>query len=218
MTSDLLIYGAGPTSRLLAARLARYRGLQAVAFVVDDDCGEWELDGIPVLADRKAESRHSGLPAVIGDPAGGAEPEFLIQWRVAVYGRLVDKGVEVRGYRDPDAEVWAGASLHPTTIVLQRAVVEHDTLVGANTVVGPAAVVTRGSQVGRDCWLGPQSIVAGKVDVADRCFLGEHASLRSGLEVLSDVTVLPGAVVQMDARRGDIYRNATARVSGVSLP
>jgi sugar O-acyltransferase (sialic acid O-acetyltransferase NeuD family) len=198
MIRDLVIVGAGGTSRMIAEAVedinADRRRWQLLGFLDDDPAKQGrEVQGLPVLGSISTAATLRSAHFIIG---------------IANYRNpLARRDVELRmGFsRERFATV-----VHTSAVVSRHARLGRGTAVLPNAVIAPAAEVGCHVIVSRLCSLGHDSVVAdyvtltpgacisGSARLGLGAFLGSRSVVREGIQIGEGSVVGLGAVVVND--------------------
>lgn len=171
----LFIIGAGAHGRMLWTLTGMQHGM-----------GDWTQtppDGVRLL---------NGVGNVphIGDPG--------LTTRAKVYDAYADR---IEGYDDPTAVIRA-RSCHPSTQVFARAVLNTDSIVGANCIINTGAIVEHDCVVGDHCHIAPGVVLLGGVRVGALTHIGAGAIVLPNVVIGDRVVIGAGAVVTRDVDTG----------------
>jgi sugar O-acyltransferase (sialic acid O-acetyltransferase NeuD family) len=137
-------------------------------------------------------ARRLGWELVEGEPGAG-DCVHLVgsrRWDVAVWTALLERGCRPVTLIDPSACVHDSVLLGDGCLLLPRAVVNVDTRIGANCVLGA------GSSVDHDGLLGDHVRVDAGCHLAGTVRVGENAWLHTGVCVTPGKTIGAGCVVE----------------------
>lgn len=203
----IVLYGAGGHARSViegveAGGLWEIVGLLADLHDADTGVPGYEvLGGSALLPDLAARGVFGGFAAV-GDNAG----------RLRVLSRFRDVGLEVVNV------------VHPTALVMDRAVLgvgcflHAYAVVGADSVVGDGGILSAHVSVGHQSHLGdgvhltPGARIGGRCRIGDRSTFGPGAVLYAERRVGNDVEVLANSVVTKDVGDAVVVGGIPARV------
>lgn len=171
----LFIIGAGAHGRMLWTLTGMQHGM-----------GDWTQpppDGVRLL---------NGVGNVphIGNPG--------LMVRAKVYDAYADR---MDGYDDPTAVIRA-RSVHPSTQVFARAVLNTDSIVGANCIINTGAIVEHDCVVGNHCHIAPGAMLMGAVTVGHGTHIGAGAVVTQGVVIGDRCVIGAGAVVTRDVATG----------------
>lgn len=204
---DLLIVGAGGFARETAAA-ARAGGAWRVLGFLDDDPALHGLRraGLPVLGPVDAAAGHPDAAVVVcvGNPRNYVSRRRIVR-------RL---GLPAERYATvvhPSAEVGAGSTLGPGTVLLAGAVLTADVTVGAHVAVMPQAVLTHDDRIGDYATIASGVRLGGGAMLADGAYVGAGALIREGVTVGAWSLVGMGSVVLRDVPQGQIWAGNPAR-------
>ena len=160
-----------------------------VTAVFDDDPSRWNstLLGVPIVGpiERIAEFVRRPTVIALGDNATRRRiaRQYDLPWLTAVH---------------PWAMVDLSAQLGQGTVVLARAVVQVDALLGDHVIINHAATVDHDCVVSSYAHLAPGVHLAGNVSIAEGVFLGIGAVAVPGVRIGAGTTVGAGGVVVHD--------------------
>lgn len=118
------------------------------------------------------------------------------------FARLIHPGAWV----DPDCVIEPGVVIYPGCVV------DHQTRIGANSLLNVGCVLAHHGQVGQSCFFGPGVRVAGYVRIGDRCVLGIGSILIDNVTLSAGVRTGAGAVVVGSLDEAGLYVGMPARL------
>jgi len=197
-----VVVGAGGHAKVVIAAM-RAMGLRVDA-VLDDNPGRWGegFHGAPILGGVGELAGWPGVRAVItvGNNARRrdiAEAHPGVDWLTVVH---------------PAAIVHESATLGPGAMVMWRAVVEPDVVVGAHAIINTGAAVCHDARVGDYAHVSVTSTLAGEAVIGRGVFLGMNACVIGTARVGDWATVGAGASVVRDIPAGATAVGCPARV------
>ncbi len=199
MNDRLIIIGAGGHGRVLAD-LALKLGYRDIAFLDDRACGL--CMGFPILGTtgqiRRFDDGNTGF--VIG--VGNNE----IRKKIA-------EGCPVNWVSliHPSAQIGAGVSIGPGTVVLAGAVINACADVGSHCVLNTGAIVEHDSVLGDYVHICPGAALGGSVRVGHLTQVGIGAAVRNNIRVCGGCVLGAGAVAVKDITVRGTYVGVPAR-------
>jgi len=197
-----VVVGAGGHAKVVIAAL-RAMGLRIDA-VLDDNPARWgeTFHGVPIVGGIGELAGWPRVRAVItlghnGRRRAVAEAHPAVDWLTVVH---------------PSALVHESASLGPGAMVMWRAVVEPDVVIGAHTIVNTGAAVCHDARVGAYAHVSVTSTLAGGATLGEGVFLGMNACVIGTARVGDWATVGAGAAVVRDIPAGATAVGCPARV------
>lgn len=167
--------------------------------------GQWRIRGILDLPEKKGQSV-CGYP-VLGDEAlitalAGEDCEFLVtigqvespQPRMRAFDRIKSAGAKLATVVSPTAVLARRMQLGEGSIIMHRALVNTDAVVGVNAIINSMALVEHDAQIGDHCHVSTTAAVNGNVWVGNRCFIGSNAVLAHGAFVPDDSFIRAGSL------------------------
>lgn len=185
---DLIILGAGGTSREIADAVADVNRVTAVWNLVgflDDDVTKHSrlIAGLPVLGSINSAKMHAGR-FIIGVARAG-DP-----WqRRRIFERLDLPRERLATIIHPTASLSSTASVGAGTAILQNAVVTTDAVIGDHVLIHYGCIVAHDAVVDDYVTMAPGSLIAGSVRLRSGVYLG------AGSRVINDATVGEAALV-----------------------
>ncbi len=185
---DLIILGAGGTSREIADAVADVNRVTAVWNLVgflDDDVTKHSrlIAGLPVLGSIDSAKMHAGR-FIIGVARAG-DP-----WqRRRIFERLDLPRERLATIIHPTASLSSTASVGAGTAILQNAVVTTDAVIGDHVLIHYGCIVAHDAVVDDYVTMAPGSLIAGSVRLRSGVYLG------AGSRVINDATVGEAALV-----------------------
>jgi sugar O-acyltransferase (sialic acid O-acetyltransferase NeuD family) len=211
MTRDLIILGAGGSSREIAGiveELKRDGHSWKIRGFLDDDSAKVGrlVDGCPVLGPLEAAASYPDTRFVLGI-VSYRNPGL----RRAIVGRLALPLESFARLVHPTASVANSASLGHGSVVLQGVVIT------AGSVLGDHVLVSQGAMLGHDVTVGPYvtiapgAIISGGVRIGESAYVGTGAIVAPGVTIGAGALVGMGAVVTADADPGSTVFGNPAR-------
>jgi sugar O-acyltransferase (sialic acid O-acetyltransferase NeuD family) len=210
MSEDLIILGAGGTSREIADAVSEInrRGhcWNLLGFLDDNPAKQGTMvDGLPVLGPIAAVNEYSGRFIVgiarAGDPdrrrrvvmASGLPPE---RFATVIH---------------PSASVSRHARVGHGSAVLQGTVITAATVVGDHTIIHYNVAISHDCVIEDFVTIAPGAIVTGSVRVCESAYLGAGSRIMNGLTINRGALVGIGAVVVTEVASGTTVFGNPAR-------
>jgi sugar O-acyltransferase (sialic acid O-acetyltransferase NeuD family) len=211
VTTDLVIVGAGGLARETAASLGpRWRLLG----FLDDDPALHGTDraGVPVLGPADlARSLDAQVVVCVGSPRNHG-----------VRARLVTR-LDLPAHRyatvvHPSAQVGAGCTAGPGTVVLAQVTLTAGVTVGAHVAVMPQVVLTHDDTVDDFATIASGVRLGGGVRVGRGAYVGAGALIREGVTIGDRSLVGLGSTVLHDVPAGEVWVGNPARFLRFASP
>lgn len=200
--SPVIVVGAGGHARVVADAL-RAASVEVIGFVdaaiVRRDA---RLDGHPVLGDDSALAAYDVAAVMLANGIGGVGDTSAPSLRRQVQDGLMTQGWRFTMVRHPSAIVSPSAIIGPGVQLLAGCVVQAGARIGAGSIIGARAVVEHDTLVGAWCHVAPGAVLCGNVTLADGCHVGAGAVVRQGVELGNRVVVGVGAAVVRNVASG----------------
>ena len=216
MSTDLIIIGAGGSSREIAGAVADVNRLQPrwnVRGFLDDDATKHGtlVDGLPVLGAIEAAVRYPEARFVIGiasykNPATRRRIAASLQLPAERFATIVH----------PSASVSDHARLGPGTAVLHGVVITSATVIGHHVMISQGALLAHDVVVGDCVTIAPGAVISGSVQIEDSAYIGSCAVIAPGVRVGAEALVGLGAVVTGDVPAGCTVFGNPARAINAS--
>ena len=202
MSVDLIILGAGGSSREIAEMISATVGLareyRLVGFLDDDPSkGGKVLDGVPIVGPLAAASQYPETCFVVGvaNHRDAGSRESIVQ-RV---GLPPDRFVTLT---HPTAFVSRNAALGEGTIIMNNAVITTGVKIGAHVLISQGAHIAHDSEVGSHSILAPRATINGNVRIGECVYIGAAAVIAPNVVIDAGALVGIGAVVTSDVDAG----------------
>lgn len=193
----VLILGAGGHGRAVC-EAAWDAGFEVAGFL-DGRAPLPSVLGLPVLG---AEEAHDGGPLLLalGDNAArlaaadrleAALPVLLHPSVIRARSARIEEGAVVM----PRAVLGAQALIGRLALVNTAAIVEHDVEIGEGAHIGPGAVLCGGVRIGRLALVGAGAVVAPNIEVGEGAVVGAGASVVAKVEAFSRVAGVPARIL-----------------------
>lgn len=203
--TTLILIGAGGHGRVVL-ELVRALGIYDVVGFVDPEPAASTILGVPVLG---------GDDVLPGLRAQGVTDAFVAMGSNRLRQRIGGK-LEALGYNQPSL-VHPSAFLSPTArlgagvLVMARAVLGTEALLGRWAILNTGAVADHDNQLHEACHVAPGCALAGTVQVGARSLIGVGSSVRPNITIGADVVVGAGSAVVADVPAGARIGGAPAR-------
>lgn len=182
----LVLIGGGGHARVVISAVKKLNRFEIVGYVALEDQGP-QL-GVPFLGnDGVLESliaEEKAAHAVIG--IGHTRDNAL---RRRMHQKLAGLGYSFPVIVSTDATVNRGVTLDPGTVVMDGAVIQPGSRVGAFSIINTHASVDHDCEIGRFVHVAPGAVLSGSVRVGDDCLLG------AGCTILQERTIHPGCII-----------------------
>jgi sugar O-acyltransferase (sialic acid O-acetyltransferase NeuD family) len=205
MGEKIFLFGAGGHAKVVLDA-ARRQGYQVLGLFDDNPkLVGTTLLGCPVIGGR---AELAAWCAANGVAAGLVSiGHNAIRGEVAAWLRA--EGLRLVSVIHPQATVAESVRLEPGSVVMAGAVINVDTVLGANCIVNTGASVDHDCVIGDNVHIGPGCRLCGNVTV------GETALLGAGSTVIPGVTIGEKAVIGAGST---VIRDIPANVTAVGSP
>ena len=212
MLTDLIIAGAGGTSRELAEVVEAINKVSPrfnlLGFLDDDPVkAGLQVDGYPVLGAMARVKDFPQAQVIIG-AANSKNPAV----RQQIADRLALPDLRYTTLVDPSAFVSRHTRLGAGSAVLQNVVLSHNTTVGRHVLIGQTASVAHDIILEDYSTIAPGCVVSGFVMVGPAAYLGAGSSLLPRVRIGAGALVGLGAVVMTDVPGGATVVGNPARL------
>lgn len=204
MSTPLVIAGAGGFARETAACLTGVHRL--LGFLDDDPALHREIrGGVPILGPvALAPSLNAQVIVCIGSPRNYAA-------RSQVVRRLGLPTAQYATVIHPTAQVPAGCTVGPGSVLLPQVTLTADVTVGAHVAVMPQVVLTHDDVVEDFATIASGVRLGGNVHIGRGAYVGAGALIREGVTVGDGALVGLGSVVLTDVPPGEVWVGQPAR-------
>ncbi len=207
----IIVYGASGHAKVLLDTLERM-GEYEIAGLIDDNpelegrevLGHLVLGGGKILVELgKTLGVEAGIVAV-GD-----------NWiRGVLADKMAKQGLELITAIHPSARISRGVRVGPGCAIMANAVVNADSLLGANVIINTAATVDHDNVIGDCVHLSPGVHLSGGVRIGAYSHLGTGTVVVPNVSIGESVSVSAGSVVTKDLPGGIMAAGVPARVTG----
>lgn len=195
--SEILIYGVGGHSKVVADTLERQAQYKVAGFL-DDNPMLWGkevlgckvLGGISMLTDE--ELSHYPVIIAIGDNQA--------RQRLAV--QLEAIGLSFACAIHPSAQIAKDTQIGPGVMVMANVAINPGTRIGAHVIVNTGAIIEHDCVIHDFVHISPAATLAGNVVVEEGAHLGMGCSVLPGVRIGAHSVVGAGAVVTKDVAAG----------------
>jgi sugar O-acyltransferase (sialic acid O-acetyltransferase NeuD family) len=197
MSEDLIILGAGGTSREIADTVGdinrREPRWNLTGFLDDDPAKQGTtVNGLPVLGPIASARNYAGRFIIgvntVGDPWRRKRIFETVGLGRDRYSTIIHPSASVSSY----AEVGAG------TAILHQAVVTTNTVIGDHVMIQYHATIAHDDVIEDFVTMAPGSLLAGFVKLGAGAYIGAGSMIRNNLTVNEGAIVGIGAVVIRD--------------------
>lgn len=211
MTVDLVLAGAGGMARETAATVAAINAVTPTwrlrGFLDDDPAMHGVIrSGLPVLGPLEAiaDLPDAAVVVCIANPRNPGVREQVVH-------RLGLPSARYATLIHPSAEVPAGCTVGPGSVLLAQVVLTADVTVGAHVALMPQTVLTHDDIVSDHATVAAGVRVSGSVRIGPGAYLGAGALIRESLTVGAKSIVGMGSVVLRDVPPGEVWAGNPAR-------
>ncbi len=135
--------------------------------------------------------------------------------RRKLFERWTGMGFQFPALIHPSAWVDSSSELSPGVQVMAGAVIQPDTVIGANAIINTGARVDHDCILGADTHVAPGATLCGSVRLSRGAFIAAGAVVIQGLSVGEDAVVGAGAVLVRDLPNRKIVLGAKTRLSSI---
>ena len=154
------------------------------------------------------------IPAYVG------KAEFVITvgfiknpgTRIKLFNRVKEAGGTLATIIASSAQVSRYASLGEGTVVLHRAAVNAEAIIGANVILNTACNIEHDVVVGNHCHISTGTMINGGCHIGERCFLGSLSVTANGISICYGTIIGAGTVVVKDIDNSGTYIGTPARM------
>lgn len=204
--SKVVFLGAGGIA-IVAAEIARFRGLDIVGFLDDKAekhgtlfCGSEVLGGFDML------------PALRPDVSQAVIAFGSCRGRINVALTARSYGFSLPSLVHPSAIVSRAASIAQGTIFMPGSIVNSGASVGSNVILNTAASIDHECSIGEGVHIGPGVRLSGLVTVGTATWIGTGSIVRESIRIGEDVFVGAGSLVLKDIPDGVVAYGSPAKV------
>lgn len=184
-----VMIGAGGHARVLQETLA-LTGVTLAGFIAPTQ--ESRLKDTPWFGSDDALAGLDRATALLVNGVGSAG---AVDRRASVHEAATALGFDFATVIDPTAIVRASATIEAGAQVLAGAIVNTDAVVGPDAIVNTRAVVEHDSRIGAHSHVASGATLAGNVTIGERTHVGLGALVIQGISVGSGCVIGAGAVV-----------------------
>jgi acetyltransferase EpsM len=204
--SKVIFLGAGGIA-IVAAEIARYRGLEIVGFLDDRAekhgtlfCGATVLGKFDLLAALRQDVPQAVV--AFGNCHG----------RLDVAQKALSYGFSLPNLIHPSAIVSQEASIGQGAIIMPGTIINSGTRIGSNIILNTAASVDHDCLIGDGVHIGPGARLAGLVTVGTATWIGIGSTIRESVHIGNNVLVGAGSLVLKDIPDGVVAYGAPAKI------
>jgi sugar O-acyltransferase (sialic acid O-acetyltransferase NeuD family) len=202
----VVFLGAGGIA-IVAAEIARLRGLEIVGFLDDsaEKCGTL-FCGAPVLGsfDLLPELRQEVSQVVVA--FGNCHGRIDVAHKVRSYGFSLPNLIH------PSAVVSQAASIGQGAIIMPGVIINCGTRIGSNIILNTAASVDHECSIGDGVHIAPGVRLSGLVTVGNATWIGVGSIVRESIHIGNDVLVGAGSLVLKNIPDGVVAYGSPAKI------
>jgi UDP-N-acetylbacillosamine N-acetyltransferase len=209
--SKVLFLGAGGIA-IVAAEIARFRGLEIVGFL--DDRAEKRgtlFCGSPVLGTLDM------LPALRQDVPQAVVAFGNCRGRINAALKALSYGFSLPNLIHPSAVVSQGASIGQGAIIMPGTIINSGSRIGSNIILNTAASIDHECSIGDGVHIAPGARLAGLVTVGNATWIGIGSVIRESVHIGNNVLVGAGSLVLKDIPDGVVAYGSPARITRENL-
>lgn len=201
----LVVIGAGGHAKVVIEAI-RAAGVGEVMGLIDPTPTMPTVLGFPVLGGDEVLPglRTQGISAAVvalGDNA----------LRESIGHRLSEMSFVLPCIVHPAASISPSAILGDGAVIMAAAVVGTETVIGRLAIVNTGAIVDHDNEIGVAAHIGPKCGLAGNVRVGDRAQIGVGCAVRPGIQIGADAVIGAGAAVVADVAERAVVGGVPAR-------
>lgn len=209
--SKVVFLGAGGIA-IVAAEIARFRGLEIVGFL--DDRAEKRgtlFCGAPVLGDFDM------LPALRQDVPQAVVAFGNCRGRINTALKVLSYGFSLPNLIHPSAVVSQSASIGQGAIIMPGTIINSGSRIGSNIILNTAASIDHECSIGDGVHIAPGARLAGLVTVGNATWIGIGSVIRESVHIGNNVLVGAGSLVLKDIPDGVVAYGSPARITRKNL-
>lgn len=194
-TLPIIIIGAGGHARVIADALA-CAGSVVTGFVDKDNARKGQdMLGLPVMGGEDVLARfdRDAVRLVVG--IGSIGDRSALELRQQISERLRGDGWTLAGVRHPSATIAPIARVAADAQIMAGAIVQVGADIGAGAIVNTRAVIEHDSVVGAYSHVSIGTVLCGDCRIGSCSHIGAGAVVRQGISLGDGITVGIGAVV-----------------------
>lgn len=202
---DLVIVGAGGFARETAA--AATAAWRVLGFVDDDPALHGTTrSGLPILGEVKSvlDLPDAAVVVCVGNPRNYVARQRIVE-------RLSLPAERYATVVHPAAQIGAGSTVGPGSVLLAGTVLTADVTVGSHVAVMPQAVLTHDDRIGDYVTIASGVRLGGGAVLDTGAYVGAGALIREGVTVGAWSLVGMGSVVLRDVPAGQVWAGNPAR-------
>ena len=204
--SKVIFLGAGGIA-IVAAEIARFRGLEIVGFL--DDRAEKRgtlFCGATVLGDFNM------LAALCQDVPQAVIAFSNCHGRIHVAQKALSYGFSLPNLIHPSAIISQDASIGQGAIIMPGTIINSGTRIGSNIILNTAASVDHECLIGDGVHIGPGARLSGLVTVGTATWVGIGSTIRESVHIGNNVLVGAGSLVLKDIPDGVVAYGTPAKI------
>lgn len=210
----VVIFGTGPTARVVSYYLSNELHFCVSAFTVDSayqDCDS--IDGRPVVPFESIEEEFPSEEYSMFIAMGFQDLNAVREARVNAAEAL---GYKLISIVHPQAHIPARAEIGENSLILPLVALNPNTKVGKNVQLWNHVVTGHDCRIGDHSFISASATLLGNASVGKRCFIGANATLTHGITVEDDCFIGAGAVVTRDLKSQSVVLGASSQVEKIS--
>jgi sugar O-acyltransferase (sialic acid O-acetyltransferase NeuD family) len=134
--------------------------------------------------------------------------------RIRVYEQLQSLGANIPSIVSPHAYVSPFAKLAAGVMVFHHAVINAVVDIGDNCIINNKALIEHDTTIGAHCHISTAAVLNGAVQVGKGTFIGSNATIRQGITIGAFCTVGAGSAVLTDVAAHAIVAGSPAITIG----
>jgi sugar O-acyltransferase (sialic acid O-acetyltransferase NeuD family) len=201
----VILWGAGSQSKLII-RYFRDRFKLGALAMVDPYSKLNELLGFPVY--RNLEDVDNSLKDLFHIAIGN----HYGMRRVRYADLLTSIGCRPISLVHPDSWIHSSSTLEEGILILPKAIVANDVLIGCYTVLNHACLLDHESIIGNGVHIMPGACIAGRVQIGNYSAIGTNSTVLPDVKIGSNTIVGAGSIVTKDLPDNVIAYGSPAKV------
>jgi sugar O-acyltransferase (sialic acid O-acetyltransferase NeuD family) len=188
----VLVLGGGGHARVLVEVL-RASG-RTIIGIADPALAPGSLGpgGLSVLGGKDVIDKFEPHDIAVVNGVGSTDSMAM---RDETYRRISARGFGFIGVVHTSAIVSPSAQLGDGVQLMAGAIIQCNTVIGANSIINTGACVDHDCRIGESVHIAPGATLSGSVTVGDRTHIGTAAAVIQGISIGCDCLVAAGAVV-----------------------
>lgn len=204
----IIIYGTTQFSRMCHRLVERESAAEVIAYTIDDQYlksygDNPHIDGLPIVGFEYLEDFYPPSNYKILNTIGYTKMNKLREEKTKA---CVSKGYQIYSFISKDATVLSEIdNMGKGNIILPRAFVGCDVILGDNNVIYTACVLTHDINIRNNSFLAAGSTVGGNVSIGNNCFIGMNSTIKNRLKVADFSMIGAATYLSADTEQYSVY-------------